>query len=797
MPRLLPVALATVLAAGPSVLAQDEPDRAALVDAPYTWLYGAHDIGSLPVAKALGLNTIFLQMPPEVSPALLAQARVLTMEADRLRLHVIVGLPTTMEGRFKPSLDSAPYVEALTAYVSEVVPALRDEAAVIGWATGDHLEKELSLSDAGFHAYLLDKYGTLAGLKDQWKTAVPSALSITMDGALELDDELPFGAGMPSIDLADYQAQAYRDMMVYWAELVREVVPEDDLLFTGRVTLYRSLPLIPDEYDVIVTATPPDLLEPDWETHNVQSIDIARRAGQREVIPCLRLPGPLTQTEAFAAQRLHEWMMVAAMHGAAGLCFEAPPEAMRERVVHKQLASGLSWMSEQAAFRSRPRGAAAALYEPYADGFTALDTPVYGFVKGLSAREPSDLFNSFKHGTRLGLLDYLTIDDLPTAELGGYSVIFAPMALDLPDAAQEALAEYVKWGGVLVADIGAGFVQTGSWQALPPRLEALFGVRPFHEMKSLTGNLTIHQPHPGFPSLQSGVSTTGDFQGGSHGRRTGTGAYAVNGWAGFTLLPVDTVPLARLAMSVTEDKQPTFAGVVVRDSGAGTAVFATHRLWSSWLPGHQLFSEFHGDLWQRRARVELLGAPFVAPPVLISEGDGGTVFLYNPGQRVRAEVALYGAEHRLSSNAVCQFAAGLVDETGLRTGGVLATVEVPGHTSMEVAPTPILVRPYVGVSSAALEQYGEAGIRLSVGGDGSAPFGKPGELQISRGTRQSVRLTIATGEYEVAPRSRHLLRAADEFDRSTEEVLTADEEGRLRVDLQVERARIAIEPVRP
>ena len=70
------------------------------------------------------------------------------------------------------------------------------------------------------------------------------------------------------------------------------------------------------------------------------------------------------------------------------------------------------------------------------------------------------------------------------------------------------------------------------------------------------------------------------------------------------------------------------AGVVVRDTGAGTAVFATHRLWSSWLPGHRLFSEFHADLWQRRARVELVGEPFVAPSILIAESDNGSVFLF-------------------------------------------------------------------------------------------------------------------------------------------------------------------------
>jgi hypothetical protein len=270
----------------------------------------------------------------------------------------------------------------------------------------------------------------------------------------------------------------------------------------------------------------------------------------------------------------------------------------------------------------------------------------------------------------------------------------------------------------------------------------------------------------------------------------------VNGWAGFTLLAPGTVPFARLAMSVTEDKQPTFAGVVVRDTGSGTAVFATHRLWSSWVPGHQLFDEFHADLWQRRATVEVIGSPFVSPPVLTVESEEGAVFLYNPHRGVRLQLALYSAAHRVYSNAVCQFSARMVDDSGLRSGGVLATADVPEHSSMELAPIPIQVRPHSGVASAAAEQYTPERIQLLVAGDGSAPSGRSGELTVTRGNRQSVRLTIASGKYEVEPGSKHRLRAADELDRSTDKTLRADGEGRLQTDLQVERARVLIEPLR-
>jgi len=777
---LLPVAA--------SAIGQEAPVQ------PFLWAYGADNLGSIPYAKGLGLNTVMLELKAPLTPQEIARAKATVAEARDYGLQVIVGMPLTLSDLYSTSLSNGRYVEGVSEYVRQVVPALIDEPNVIGWATGDYLERDLKLSDSEFQSYLLHKYGSVTHMREVWGVKVASQAELTIENTPKLDDELPFAAGLPSVDLADFQALKYREMMQFWADLVRDVTGGKGLLFTGRVTLYRSLPSVPDAYDVIVVSMPPELLERDRGTHNVQAIDIARRGGKRRVIPCLRLFLPGDDEKLSLGQAVSEWAMQAALHGADGLSFEAPPDILGDLMVQKQWKEALGWMVDQPAWRSRPRGTAALLYEPYADGFTSLEVPVYGYIKGLSSREPSDLINSFKHGTRYGLMDYVTLADVTRGDLDRYSVIFAPMALNLPEDAQLRLEEYVKGGGVLVTDIGAGFEQSGSWQVLTPRLAQLFGIAGFHDMKGLAGNLTVHQPVPALPSLPSGASTTGDFESGTPGRRVGSASYAVNGWAGFALIPDGTVPFARLSMSATQDRKPLFAGVVARDTGAGTALFATHRLWSSWLPEHRLFEPFHADLWQRRARIELLDAKFISPAMGISENEDGSVFLYNPGQAQRIQVALFAAQHRLFAGAVCQFTSRLVEPTGLRTGAVLATLDMPQRTSVEVAATPIEVRPYGEATTACLERYVPEGIELAIAGEGSGPTGRPGRLSISRGAQESVRITIGTGRYPIAPKSKHKVCVTETAGQTSEDVLTADEEGRLRIEATIATARVTVAP---
>lgn len=772
-----------------------QEEAAPTPDGPFLWAYGSDNLRDVPYVAALGLNTLFLEMKSPADAVEMSRARVTIQEAHGQGLGVIVGLPLTLPEQHRASLDNPAYVAAVVDYVVRVVGGLRDEPGVIGWATGDHLERHLSLSDSGFQAYLLTKYGSVEGIQQAWGVDVRSLLGITLEKTPLLDDDLPFKAGMPSVDLADYSAGSYRRIMEFWADVVRDASGGHGLLFTGRVALYRSLVSIPDAYDVIVTVMPPQLLEPDWQTHNVHQLDIARRGGRRRAMPCLRLPHPLNDAEHFSARRLEEWMMQAALHGATGVCFEGTPETLADFRVQEQWSEGLEWVGEQGVWGTKPKGAAAIIYEPYADGFISLNVPVYGYIKNMSPREPSDLMNAFRLGTRYGLVEYLTRDDLANADLEEYSFVAAPMALDLPDAAQLQLTQYVAGGGVLVADLGAGYVQSGSWQRLPPGLAGLFGVEGFGEMKALAGNLTIHQAHPVLPSLRSGAQTTGDFETGTHGRRTGVGDYAVNSWAGFTPLHHGTVPLARLSMSVTDKGQPTFAGVLARDTGTGTALFATHRLWTAWMPGHGLWEAFHGELFQRRAQVELLNAPFMAPAVQIVGCEDGAAVLYNAGKGRRVQAALFEGEHRLLSGGVCQFSARFVDGSGLRTGGVLATVDLPQHGAVALAPTPILIKPYSGASTALLERYTAQSVRLLLSGDDSTPTGDYGAARPSAGAAQRIRLTLGSGEYEVAPRSRHRVTVANVGAERESRIVRADGAGRIVAELSVATARVGISPV--
>jgi hypothetical protein len=330
---------------------------------------------------------------------------------------------------------------------------------------------------------------------------------------------------------------------------------------------------------------------------------------------------------------------------------------------------------------------------------------------------------------------------------------------------------------------------------LPPRLAGLFGVSSVVEMRSVAGNLTIHQPSPALPSLPGGVSTTGDFQAAT-GSAVGGGPYAAHGWAGFALIDSIAIPLARLEMGLTRDKKPTFAGVISRNVGPGVSFFATHRLWAGWLPGNRLFNEFHGDLWQRRATVELLGGPFVAPGLELAESDEGAVVLYNPGDLCRIRIALYAGGHRLYSGAVCQFSAALMDETGLRTGGVLATLDAPRHASAELVPVPVEIRPLAGICTAQLTDYGQDALRFTIAGERSAPEGRPGALAPSRGWPKPVRLTVRSGAYRITPGSRHLLRATHRNGDTDERKFTADNESRLMIDLQVDHTEMEIEPAK-
>ena len=85
---------------------------------------------------------------------------------------------------------------------------------------------------------------------------------------------------------------------------------------------------------------------------------------------------------------------------------------------------------------------------------------LYGYIDGLTEGAPTLLFDSFRNGSRYGLVDVLSLDSLRSVDLRQYRALIAPRAFSLPEDAQLALNQFVLQGGALVMDLGAGFYQT-------------------------------------------------------------------------------------------------------------------------------------------------------------------------------------------------------------------------------------------------------------------------------------------------------------------------------------------------
>jgi len=280
--------LATLIAAAGVVLASCAVTWAQ--SGPFVFAYGLQGPGAAKVASAVGLNTLYLQVPPRYDFGL-PDIRSQVAEADRAGLKVIVALPTTPPGPVAVVADDRDMAAYAAKVVADVVVPLKGEPAVVGWAVGDYLDSRLRYTDGGFVRYLQQRYGSLEILNAAWGAAFSTWAEITIQQATTLDDEQPFGVGRPSIDLADYRGDAFARLLELWARQVRNTDP-DTPLFAGRISLYRSLTAVPDDYDFVMPAIAPGELEPDRLAHNVHAIDIARRAGQFQVVRVLRVPMP-------------------------------------------------------------------------------------------------------------------------------------------------------------------------------------------------------------------------------------------------------------------------------------------------------------------------------------------------------------------------------------------------------------------------------------------------------------------------------------------------------------------------
>lgn len=770
---------------------------------PMTFLYGAQDTKTIPLAKELGLNTLYLDLEREDLDSVLGGAgaetdgwRDLDARLDLARangLQVIVAIPTVPRTlSLVPSVTGEKYRAWVAALIARVVGHFRSRPEVVAWATGDFLERNLDPNAADFQAFLRERYGTPEAVATSWGVPLQTWADADPLKAREIDRDKPFGVGRASVDVADFAQWAFRSVMHNWAALILSSDPTRPLL-TGRISTYRDLTAVPAVYSLICPFIPPDKVEPDPIAHNLHAVDIARRGGRFGVIPCLELPQNAGAVEDGSLVR---WMGLAALHGAQGIGL-ADWERLEKSPAPDPLFAAIQGQLARARpewFTLRPRPSLAVLYEPYAEGCSRNGQGAYGYLAGFSPGEPNNPLWAFRVGCRYGLLDVLTSDDVPVTDLRRYSAVLAPLCLELEANVRNQLSEYVRGGGALVADIGLGVYETGSWMRLPPELGPLAGVQELGEMHDVLQDLRVAQPPSWLPSLPFGARTQGAL---NKGAKEGTPAdfrdWHVSGPACSAVLTPEGRALAVLDTRFV-DRKRAITGLVGRADGAGIACFATHRLWADWKSSDPVYIALHNDLAARQPAVELLGEAFWPRGVCVTATDDGVAVLNATAVGLGVDVVDYGAQHALLTDAFCAYSALARNPDGTRSGICRVSVALPAGALVHCRRMPVLVQPFTGNCLARLIRYMPHEVVLDVGGTGAAVVKtETGRLRVGSGEATEVRITLGPGAYPTAPGTAHRVRVEPEGGKATEAVVCAGDSG-LRFSVTVTRARISVRP---
>jgi len=766
---------------------------------PFTFVYGLDRGGSLADLKAFGVNTLYIDLQP-VEVSNLEPVRRQIAEASAAGYEVIVGIPTTTFEALRISPHSDAYVRAVCRQIDTVVTALRNEPGISAWATGHSLEKFISYRDEDFEQFLQIRYGSLESLNRYWNAHYRTWKDIRERSALELHPEGAFAFGRPAVDAADYRVEAFRKVMELWARRVKSLDSSRPLL-TGRMTLYSSIAAVPGEYDVMVVSMPPDIISRNYPrhgdaaTHNVEAVDLARRGGRFDVITVLRMP---LAGEPGYAGGLRDWVLEAHMHGACGVGLENWQRFAENPGIKSHTLRPLAEAWPQVDFSGAPRPTAAIVYSPYAEGYQIAGSPLYGHIKGFGNGEPSNLMYSLRMGTCFGLLDYLTGDDLEDANLDRYGVIIAPAALGVSEKQCRVLAEYVRSGGALVADLGLGLHYTGSWLHLPDPLAGVFGIKELVGGEVEAGNLSVTGSIAQLPHVQRGMRSSGAFRpsaaGGDSAPVQLARAYSVGSNVAMANLAGGCVPLAIIAAQETDDDKRLFSGVMYNEYGRGVGMFATHLLYSYWLLSDRLSTALHYDLMLRRAACELVDAPLLPEVMEVSLEANGVRMLNGGSRSATHRVALYGQGDRLVAGVVALNRAGYkAGEERQEIGVTLA-----GHSTRFFPFTQIVAQPYANEVSAVIVECAPQRVELAVAGPGAvfAPSrGRP--YRFTRpDDRVRVRFAISEGGvYAVPAGSRHIVTITSSRNK-TRRLEVVSQGGAVTFTEDIFSEQVTIEPAR-
>ena len=622
---------------------------AELRGAPLFWAGNVTDINDLPAYKSLGLNTVVVRLnwdpdPNNLTAVNLKPQRDFAEAAARAGLKVIYALPPTPKGSefsIRIAGDSVSYNLLWSTWASAAINQLRDTPNLTGWMLPDDPRSLPVWNDEGFRRWIGRNYATIQVLNTQWGTNYRDLSDVSIEDVDNLAQRNQSGVAAndalgqlgtqtnatitnaafhpAQLALASYRLEAYRQLLVSWIGVVRGSDAKH-LLFSGAMPDYAQMLSMPAGVDVMLPTVAPGIAENDIVTHNPQAIDIARRGGKFAALPIFSVRDNGAVPKEALPDLSKRWLQEACARGAVGVAFDSWPDLksnfdLRQSILEK--LRDLNSAPTNALWGEPPVATTAVVLAPLADGITVNYGPVaqggkrglYGWAENLIDGEPSNLVWGLRWGTAFGGVDYLSPEDLSDTSLDLYNTILAPQMLDCSLQNQTALTNYVTAGGVLVADLGMGALQSGGQVGiLPPAMSLLFGVPGSYDVRPVSFNLKGGEQHPLLPQWANRLqkNPTATLTGGD-----GLGQAAFNGPVGFSLVNPSATILGfgpQIGNKGGNGRGNSWGAPLTANGAArGTAIFAPFRLWSNWRAGNFGFNDFHGDLMSRGATLAISG----------------------------------------------------------------------------------------------------------------------------------------------------------------------------------------------
>jgi hypothetical protein len=741
------------------------------------WANGLDAAEDLEAYVETGFNTAAITIS-DVSEEALAKVFELASAAEERGLLVLgVLAPEGFEDGEGNQLPVDPllpaYVEAAQSFAQKAVAALDRHPRLIGWVVGGAPPDQVVWGDNGFQSFLRRAYPSVAALNNSWGTEYEDFAGVTTGAVGDVDSVRPGGIGRARVDFAAYRARTYADAVGVWTQALRGADARR-LIFVGGVTDYRSSISLHTGFDGLIAASTPSAAEADTTTGNVHGVDIARRANQFIAIQTLDVTG------SAAPSQLGNWISLALLHGASGIqvwSWGALKESEDLAATVKQAAAALE---ETRGFPLKPVARAAVLYEPFAGGEMRYGKSLYGYLDGVTEKEPTDLFFTVKNGSRYGLMDVLSLESLGAIDLRQYGAIFAPMALYLPDEAQAALNQFVLLGGALVADAGVGMYQAkGTVDSIPEIMLTTFGMREGQSPSAgsqpepePTPGMTFKGVRPNQPGRNTLQSPEEELEGMLQELEE--------------LLYQPEVSKF-LGQQFSSDEAPELR---VRGLGKGFSVYAPAFLYQQWDPERADFADFHDHVLSWAYDVNVAEPEALWPPVAVASYTNKTVAVAAPNGSASA-VDLY-----FVGNQLYQVPGGLTKLWNTAAGSSVELI-FPGARLAAGVALPITVLPTEEDTTVTVGvlQYDADGIKLVVNGNGATVGVAGGEAYARGGDSTPAEITIGGGDFRVTPGESYRVVIDDPRRvQSDYEVMPNSETGEIVISNLFRNATVTIAP---